>query len=207
MNLLRSTLPLPGAGRGEPDKAAKEWALRLKAYKTALSRRLTNEQWERAVEACLASCRFFPTPAEILEHAAPPVESSCAEAFEAVEWATVHRLLHSSRSVRGCECVEDRYDAGLIRERLGEGAYRGFIAAGGERAFLTAKTSDRPFLLKAFREGYVEAVKGHPEAAYLPARSEAAALPPAPAVLGPSRSEASGLVRAIEQRAVLMGEK
>lgn len=73
------------------------------AYFAALSR-LTPEQWETAVNRCIAECRFLPRPAELLERSGVNADPE-AEALEAL--AQVRRAIGAHGRYRSVDFTDD----------------------------------------------------------------------------------------------------
>lgn len=78
----------------------RESAVKRGAYYGAL-RELSAEEWSTAVRRCVATCRWFPVPAELLQahnEAGQPArgtpEAEAARVFELVARGTVHELRH-----------------------------------------------------------------------------------------------------------------
>jgi hypothetical protein len=82
------------------------------AYFAALSR-LTPQQWERAVNRCIAECRFLPRPAELLERAGVNADPA-ADALEAL--AQVRRAIGAQGRYRSVDFADKAINAASTRK-------------------------------------------------------------------------------------------
>lgn len=127
----------------------------LDVFGGVLSQRLVPEQWARAVTRALEAERFFPPPAVLLRYglAEGSAKARAAEMYEQI-----------------LGCFERGQELGPrdVRERFGDAAMDGFVAAGGREAFAWCEMGNRPFRLKAFVEAWSEATQEEPAKA-LPA--------------------------------------
>jgi hypothetical protein len=106
---------------------------------------LTEEEFTRAVRACVASGTFFPVPAEIRKHARP--EPSTAEIAQVVR--QIESLSEYDPHDGPC------WSAKRIEERLGVAAAEAFRACGGSPAFRTLdQGNNRVHFLLRFAEAY-----------------------------------------------------
>ena len=127
-------------GQVEADKSE----LRSAVYLEALAG-LTNAQWDLAVKRAIATEKWFPPAALLLEYAGESKtqrKTKAVEAFSAMFDGT-YWLAEIGRS--------------RLVEKFGPVAYQALIASGGPAAFDHARDSDRPFLEKRFLEAYEEA--------------------------------------------------
>lgn len=131
--------------RSLDDKARVE---QIKAYSLALSD-LADHELVSAAVIVSRRCKFFPTPAEVLEAVRPAISEAVASEASANE-AFVGVLAAYERG----EQVGPRE----IRERWGQEAAHAFLCAGGTSAFEWCEPGrDQAFRQKRFVEGYVEA--------------------------------------------------
>jgi hypothetical protein len=137
-----------------------------------LLKRLTDEQWNRAVTHALTHERFFPPPAVIIEAAGAngAQEPMLAEAGRALD-AVIECRTYSPE----CGAIWSLRD---IRERLGDAAADAFVAVGGGSRLQWITEEGRPFLVRDFTAAYLEARKMG-RRALPPAPSPRPALPPA----------------------------
>lgn len=114
--------------------------VRLEVYYRVLGD-LTDEEFEMAATKALRSCRFLPTPAELLELARP--RHLAAEAGKVYD--QIRDLADYS------ERLGSTWTVTKIRLALGEAAAEAFQAAGGSDAF---RSGDPVWTRKAFVEAY-----------------------------------------------------
>jgi hypothetical protein len=159
----------------------------VEVYAEALGHQATAEEWDSFTREAVASgrFRFFPTVAELVdalhEHqGARPLEVEAGEAYERVLAAGCYTPNGGTTwTYRG------------VLASCGRAAAEGFLAAGGNSAFVTAW--DEPKRRAAFGRAYVATVRAEPAARLLPAGTGPKALPSAERE--PTREEARDILR------------
>jgi hypothetical protein len=137
----RGMLALTGAYQREVDEVTTQ------LYWRVLGEILTDEEWDKAVEACVSNETYWPTPSVLLDYSKPN-RKAIVKAENGIKAQDTYDAIVS--------LFEDgeRVTGAGVEKAHGFAAKAAFAAAGGPRAFAFCEPRNEPFRRKAFVEEF-----------------------------------------------------